>query len=247
MRLFLSIISLLLVINVFSVDIKESSRMFYIESMKALGENNKEQALINYEKALYDDSNILSLDDKGLLNSLTLKYLKLQNENSKDLYLYKLGSLFRFSGNYDEAVNFYNKLIKDFPKSSYVDTAVVKVYEITILKEQLKSQSTKKETAEVKVVTDKKTEKNNAIEENKAEAEQKNRELAEKYSSDASNTEKEIAKLRNDYDLWFSLEYGEHKYKKESYYKPMVYYYEKKLKEAEKKLNDIKEKLDKLK
>ena len=247
-RLSLSLILLFVFISSFAVDIRESARMSYVDSMKALGQGNTDKALLDYEKALFDDSRILAFDDKGLLNSLTLKYLKLQNEDSKDEYLFKLGLLFRLSGNYNEAVNFFNKLIKDFPDSNYKERAGIQVYEMTVMNEQLKIQQNTGQTQEVTFVSDEEGQKEKISEEEKKNAEeQRKNELAQKYSEDVSKIENEISQLKNDHDLWFSLEYGKHNQPKENYYEAMVYYYEKKIKQAEKKLKDLQEKLGKLK
>jgi predicted 2-oxoglutarate/Fe(II)-dependent dioxygenase YbiX len=140
-----------------------------------------------------------------------------------------------------------NKLIKDFPDSNYKERAGIQVYEMTVMNEQLKMQQNDGQTQEVAVISDKEEQKEKIEEEKKNAEEQRKNELAQKYSEDVSKIEDEISQLKNDHDLWFSLEYGKHNQPKENYYEAMVYYYEKKIKQAEKKLKDLQEKLGKLK
>lgn len=252
-----SSLSLLLVLlfafNILAVDIDSEAQELYLEAMAAIGEDNESKALETFEKALFKDSKILAFDDKGLLDKITTNYLKKVTEDPKVEYYYKLGFLMRVRGNYQEAINFFNEGIKKYPENKqFVNFARKKVYELQwLLTGEKPKQEDEKDSPVanfvVAPINSEEDKKDEATSEQKAQAKTQDKEKAAeaKLKQEISGAENEVAQLQNDYDLWFSLTYGDHKYEKKDYYSAMMYFYEDKLKAAKEKLKKLQEQMDK--
>jgi|GEM_PF-5397343 len=244
---------LLFAFNIFAVDIDPQAQKLYLEAMVALGEDNEVEALQSFEKALFKDSKILAFDDKGLLDKITTNYLQKVTEDPKVKYYYKLGFLMRVRGNYRESINFFKEGLKRYPDNKeFVNYAKKKVYELEWLinDEKTEKKDGEKDIARNLVVapeSDKEVKDSSSSSDQDSEKKPQDKKKAAeaKLKQEISSVESEVAQLQNDYDLWFSLTYGDHKYEKKDYYEAMMYFYEDKLKVAKAKLQNLQEQLEK--
>ncbi|MFW5781791.1 MAG: hypothetical protein ACOCWO_00710 [Candidatus Muiribacteriaceae bacterium] len=229
--------------TVLSLDISPEAEEYYIKSMSMLGRNSEDKAAEFFEKAVFEDARVLVFDDKGLLDKVTNKYVKKAMDTEKSENLFRLAYLMRIRGDHKQALYFYNLFLeKGSDDRELVNRARKRVYELSYISDVLDK---KKKQANPDTVIEsssaKDTEEVSAeSEESKDSADEEKKERLERLISSQEN---EVDKLRGQYDLWFSLTYGDHKYKKEEYHSNLMYYYERKLKEAEKKLEDMKSKL----
>ena len=256
-----SSLSLLLVLlfafNIFAVDIDSQAQELYLEAMAALGEDNESKAMQTFEKALFKDSKILAFDDKGLLDKITTNYLQKVTEDPKVEYYYKLGFLMRVRGNYQESINFYKEGLKKYPDNKeFASLAKKKIYELQwlITGEKPKEEDGKKDPTQNFVAepktnkdkTDNEEESSSNNQNDQPEKPQDKEKAAEaKLKKEISSAESEVEQLQKDYDLWFSMTYGDHKYDKKDYYEAMMYFYEDKLKAAKEKLKNLQNQLEK--
>ncbi|MFA7576896.1 MAG: hypothetical protein WC002_02395 [Candidatus Muiribacteriota bacterium] len=238
------------VLFVFSLPmVDDEARNFYLEAMKAYGNNDEKNALLNYEKAFFKDGKIQIYDDKGLLDKLTLKYMEIINKKLEPDALFKIAHIMRMRGNYENSINFYKLFIENFrddrEKISHAVSMIQEMeFAMNFNKNQNQNQNLTQPTSEIQsqIPAQNQSEQSKISSQQKPDEEKKDTVTTEKERERNRQIEQkknEVAKLQNEYDLWFSLTYGKHDYQKKDYYEAMVHFYNSKLQKAQQELKEL--------
>ncbi|MGM0608233.1 MAG: hypothetical protein ACQESP_07425 [Candidatus Muiribacteriota bacterium] len=229
-------------------NVSEEAREYYLQSMEQLGNDNKKEALKSFEKALFTDSKILMYNDHGLFEELTLHYLEKVNEKITPQALFNAGNLMRIRGESEQAIEYLELFVKKYPEyENYTEKALDMIDQMLFAKNYSQNGEDGSEIQTEGTVEDAEKDKEDDDENNKEEKKSQgkhNQKESQKVLNQVKKQKDRVSELRNEYDFWFSIKYGDHDFKKEDYHEALLYYYERELQQAEEELAELEEKLD---